>query len=419
MDELLPRGLRPTIERAWASRPVVVLEGLRATGKSTIARSLVPPQHFRTFADETDHKRASSDLKGWLESLPSGAVVDEAQLVPNLQLGIKQIVDTVGASPSQFLLTGSARLNTRELGGSDPLAGRVRRLRLHPFTQSEIEGQPRDTVTALFEEDPRSWSIPRCDHNEVIRRAAAGGFPTMRSLDPSDRAAELDAYVRDLFSGNIYTTRRDVERLVRFFRWLTGRSGSARNVRNFAEATELAQDTVHAYLDELAEVHLVESVRGFRPGQDRRETERERIFVADPSFVAAALPDDPAHMMQNTDAFCRLLETFVVTELIRVLGWSTTSAQLFHWRENDRHEVDLVIERRDGSLVGIEIKAARSATQGHTTGLRRFRDRYGSRFVRGYVLHSADNTTRFDDDIWALPFSALWTIGTPVDASVA
>lgn len=140
MIELLPRGLRPTSERAWASRPVVVLEGLRATGKSTIARSLVPPQHFRTVADEPDRQRGADDLKGWLESLPSGAVVDEAQLVPNLQLGIKQIIDESGASPSQFLLTGSARLNTRELGGSDPLTGRVRRLRLHPSASPRSKG---------------------------------------------------------------------------------------------------------------------------------------------------------------------------------------------------------------------------------------------------------------------------------------
>jgi uncharacterized protein len=414
MDDWVPRGLASTIQRAWTSRAVVVLEGLRATGKSTIARTLVPTDHFRTFADEGERQRAAGDLRGWLESLPVGAVVDEAQLVPNLQLGVKQVIDERGATPSQFLLTGSARLNTRELGGSDPLTGRVRRLRLHPFTQSEIERQPLDTVTALFDEDPRTWSPPKCDHAEVIRRAASGGFPTMRLLDPVDRSAELDAYVRDLFSGNIYTTRRDVERLARFFRWLTGRSGSVRNVRHFAEATELAQDTIHAYLDELAEVHLVESVRGFRPGIDHRETERERIFAADPSFVAASLPADPTLLMKNTDAFGRLLETFVATELIRLLGWSSTSAQLFHWRENDRYEVDLVIERRDGALIGIEVKAARSATEAHTSGLRRFRERYSQKFVRGYVFHSGDNITRFDDTMWALPFSALWSIGTSV-----
>lgn len=414
MVAVLRRGILPSVERAWANRPVVVLEGLRATGKSTIARGLVAPHRFRTLGEDADRQRADDDLKGWLEALPSGVVIDEAQLVPNLQLGIKQVIDVRGATSSQFLLTGSARLNTRELGGSDPLTGRVRRLRLHPFSQSEIADRPLDTITAFFDEDPRSWVIPKCDHVDIIDRATAGGFPTMRLLDPVERTAELDAYVPDLFSGNIHSTRRDIDRLVRFHRWLVGRSGSVRNVRQFAEATELAPDTVHAYLDELAEVHLIESIRGFRPGQDHRETERERIFVADPSFVGAALPVPPAQLMENSDGFGRLLETFVATEMIRLISWSATFAQLFHWRENDRHEVDLVIERRDGSLIGIEVKAARSASEKHTAGLRRFRDRYPKRFVRGLVLHSGDTTTRFDEGIWALPFSALWTLGNPV-----
>ena len=414
MDPMLPRGLSATIERAWASRSVVVLEGLRATGKSTIARTMMPPAQFRTFADDAERRIAAADLRGWLEALPTSVAIDEAQLIPNLQLGVKQIVDARGATPSQFLLTGSARLNTRELGGSDPLTGRVRRLRLHPFSQSEIEGRPLDTITALFEADPQSWAPGSCDHREVIRRATAGGFPTMRNLEPVDRPVEFDAYVRDLFSGNVHTTRRDVERLTRFFRWLTGRSGSVRNIRAFAESTELANDTVHAYLNELAEVHLVESIRGFRPGQDHRETERERIFVADPAFVTSALSADPDVLQRNTDVYGRLLETFVATELLRILGWSTTSAQLFHWRENNRHEVDLIIERNDGALIGIEVKASRSAAAAHTSGLRRLRNRYPGTFLRGYVLHAGDHITRFDDTLWALPFSALWTVGAAV-----
>lgn len=94
--------------------------------------------------------------------------------------------------------------------------------------------------------------------------------------------------------------------------------------------------------------------------------------------------------------------------------WSIPKCDHNHWRENNRHEVDLVIERRNGSLIAIEVKAARSATKAHTAGIRRFRDRYPSRFARGFVFHSGDNATRFDDGIWALPFSALWTVGNPV-----
>jgi uncharacterized protein len=284
-------------------------------------------------------------------------------------------------------------------------------LRLHPFSQSEVERRPVDVVTALFEENPRDWSIPGCDHNEIIERASRGGFPTMRNLAPRDRTLLLDDYVPALFDGSTHDTNRDVVRIARFFRWLAGRSGSLRNIADFTEPTELARDTVQAYLAELAHVHLIEAVAGYRPGQDKRETERERIFVADPSFVAAGLPTEPAALMQNTDAFSRLLETFAANEFIRALGWSSTEAKLFHWRENDAREVDLVLERRDGAVIGIEMKAARTARDDHAAGLRSLRARHPRQFLRGFVLHSGAHTTRFEDDLWALPWSALWTIG--------
>ena len=136
--------------------------------------------------------------------------------------------------------------------------------------------------------------------------------------------------------------------------------------------------------------------------------------MADPAFVTSALSADPDVLQRNTDVYGRLLETFVATELLRILGWSTTSAQLFHWRENNRHEVDLIIERNDGALIGIEVKASRSAAAAHTSGLRRLRNRYPGTFLRGYVLHAGDHITRFDDTLWALPFSALWTVGAAV-----
>jgi uncharacterized protein len=414
MASLLPRGLQPTIERAWSNAAVVVLEGLRATGKSTITRNLVSEGHFRNLNDSAERRRALDDPDGWLASLPIGAVIDEAQLVPELQLGIKQLLDVRGATVSQFLLTGSARFNTRELGGSDPLTGRVRRLRLHPFSQSEIERRPADAVTALFDDDPRLWSIPGCDHAEIIERASRGGFPTMRSLEPQERSRMLGDYVPALFDGSTHETKRDIVRIARFFRWLSGRSGSVRNIVDFASLNELARDTVQGYLEELAQVHLIETIAGYRPGHDQRETEKERIFVADPAFVAAGLPTDSALLMQNTDAFSSLLETFVANEIIRLLSWSATEATPFHWRESDAREVDLLLERRDGALIGIEVKAARTARDDHAAGLRELRKRHPKRFHRGFVFHSGVHVTRFEDDLWALPFSALWTIGHEV-----
>lgn len=95
-----------------------------ATSNSSISRAC------------TAGSKTRADVRAALHSAgPRLIICDEAQLVPELQLRIKELIDLRGAAASQFLLTGSARFNTRELGGSDPLTGRVRRLRLYPFSQ--------------------------------------------------------------------------------------------------------------------------------------------------------------------------------------------------------------------------------------------------------------------------------------------
>ena len=101
----------------------MVLEGLRATGKTTLAKQIVAPDRFFSLAEPPALARAQSDPQGWLEGLPVGSAVDEAQLAPGLTLAAKALVDTRPVTPGQFLFTGSSRISRSELGGSDALAG--------------------------------------------------------------------------------------------------------------------------------------------------------------------------------------------------------------------------------------------------------------------------------------------------------
>jgi len=52
-----------------------------------------------------------------------------------------------------------------------------------------------------------------------------------------------------------------------------------------------------------------------------------------------------------------LLETFVVNELEKQLGWSKASASLFHFRDRSGIEVDAILETRDGRVAAVEVKA--------------------------------------------------------------
>ncbi len=105
-----------------------------------------------------------------------------------------------------------------------------------------------------------------------------------------------------------------------------------------------------------------------------------------------------------------LVETFVATELLRQLSWSTNRATLFHFRDRSGIEVDLVLEPPDGRVVGIEVKATSTSRIDHLRGLRFLADRLRDRFTYGYLLTTAPEATPFGNKLAALPISALWDI---------
>lgn len=74
-------------------------------------------------------------------------------------------------------------------------------------------------------------------------------------------------------------------------------------------------------------------------------------------------------------------------------------------------EVDVVVERGDGSVFGFEVKSVTSASALDAAGLRFLRDRLGDRFKAGVVLHTGPLTAGLGDRLWALPLAGLWDAG--------
>lgn len=100
-----------------------------------------------------------------------------------------------------------------------------------------------------------------------------------------------------------------------------------------------------------------------------------------------------------------MIETFVVMEIVRQASVDPDPAQAFHFRDRNGHEVDMVLERRDGSVVGIEAKAAATAGRADFQGLRLMRER----LAFGALLYTGPATVPFGDRLAAIPLQALWT----------
>jgi predicted AAA+ superfamily ATPase len=103
-----------------------------------------------------------------------------------------------------------------------------------------------------------------------------------------------------------------------------------------------------------------------------------------------------------------LLETFVLTELLKLAAVSPVPVSLWQLREGKDREVDFVLERPDGEVAAIEVKATTSPGTDTARHLRWLKGKLGDRFKAGIVLHLGSPASSFGDGIDAIPVSALW-----------
>jgi predicted AAA+ superfamily ATPase len=172
------RHITPLLQEALADTPVVLLNGARQTGKSTLVQALAASEGRRYFTldDHATLAAATGDPAGFIAGINGAVALDEVQRAPALFLAIKAAVDR-DRKPGRFLLTGSA--NVMLLPDiADSLAGRMEVLSLWPLSSAELAG---DAVTNLadwlFNGELDAMPILPCERAPLIDKLVAGGFP--------------------------------------------------------------------------------------------------------------------------------------------------------------------------------------------------------------------------------------------------
>jgi predicted AAA+ superfamily ATPase len=199
-------------------------------------------------------------------------------------------------------------------------------------------------------------------------------------------------------------------RLPRLLRLLAGRTAQELNASHVARDLEIPRSTLDGYLPLLQIVYLVHLLPAYSRNVGARAVRHPKIHFVDSGLCAHLWGIDGAALAApGAAAAGPLLETFVVGELMRQATWSQTSVELFHFRDHDRSEVDVVLEARDGRIAAVEVKAASAPRTADVRGLDVLRERLGDRFVHGVVLHLGDQVLPFGDRVTALPLTALWS----------
>lgn len=163
-----------------------------------------------------------------------------------------------------------------------------------------------------------------------------------------------------------------------------------------------------AYIQLLETVFFVQRLPAWRTGLGAREVGTPKLNLVDSGLLAYLLGADEGRLATDDQITGRVLENFVVMELIKLAQWARTDTRLYHYRDG-RDEVDVVLEARSGDLIAVEVKASASLGASSWRGLAKFRDAVGARLKAGVVLYTGEQTLPLGERLWAVPVTALWT----------
>jgi uncharacterized protein len=408
--DIFVRHAQSSVLDALADTRVVFIGGARQVGKSTLARGIArgerPAEDFSLDRRAT-RETALADPEGFVAGLKGPVLIDEIQRAPDLLLAIKDAVDR-DLTPGQFLLTGSANVITARKV-KDGLTGRIETIPLWPLAQSEIHGTDANLVDALFAGEPPRIADAVIGRGAFVEIVAAGGYPEARLRSGRRRAQWFASYLDTTLDRDLrdISDARKLDEIPRLLRLLAAQAANVLSYRAVAAKLDLTHDTVREYVGLLQTIFLVRLLPAWRPGIGAREAHAPKAYLIDSGLLAHLLGADERRIAADDQVTGKVLENFVVIEVLKHADWARTDARAYHYRQREE-EVDLVLENRAGEIVAIEVKAAASVGRKDIRAMEKLRDGSGERFRAGIVLCTCAQTIPLGKRLWAVPLSGLW-----------
>jgi len=410
VKDLYPRWQKQTIKNMFSERRVLMLSGPRQSGKTTLARELESDQtEYRTLDDSTLKEAAEVDPQGFVKRNNTTLIIDEVQRVPSLFPAIKKAVDE-NPRPGQYLLTGSTNIQSLPTV-RESLAGRIAKIRLRPLTYGEIMKRAPRFIESAFEQS-FSGSHVHFDRDAVLQTALKGGFPEPIALPERSRkrwhADYIDALLeRDLKEIARIQRKRAMRELVHI---LAAWSGKFMDLSAIGSGLSIRRPTLESYINALETLYLVERVPPWTRTDYARVGKQSKLYMVDSGLMASILKWKMDQVRFDSDRSGKLIETFALNEIIAQVEAGNGRYELFHYRDREKREIDFIIEREDGHLLGIEIKAGSAVYRKDFKHMLWFqKNLLNAREFTGVILYTGEYPVSFGSDQWAVPLGFLWS----------
>lgn len=364
----------------------VAVVGPRQSGKTTLVRSVFAHKPYLNLENPDIRRFAMDDPRGFLSNYPQGAILDEAQRVPELFSYLQQILDET-TDHGLFIITGSNNFLLQE-SISQSLAGRVGYLYLMPLSLDEIGDKESNSNTLLFK----------------------GGYPALynEETDPAKWYANyISTYVeRDV---RLLKNITDLVAFERFLRLCSGRIGQLLNMSSLAVEVGIDVKTIGSWISVLETSFIVFRLQPYHENFHKRIVKMPKLYFYDTGLAVALLGVENAGQLALHPSRGSLFENMVIVDFLKKRYNAGKSNNLFFWRDNVGNEIDLILAKGN-TRIPIEIKSGQTVTDDYFKGILFWNKM--AQTEGGFVVYGGDMMQKRSNRITVVPFKEISSILT-------
>jgi predicted AAA+ superfamily ATPase len=406
MTGYYPRDIADAVRSALENMPVVVLTGMRQTGKTTFLKSEpgLGDRVYISFDDFSQLDAAKRDPDGFIDRGKS-ITIDEAQKCPEIFSAIKRIVDRKRI-PGQFLLSGSANFSILK-SITESLAGRAVYLTIHPFSRREINR--KTDIEPFLKIFFNNQVISSRETGKPVRveEVTQGGMPTVCLKQIKEPAVWFRSYeqtylerdVRELSQvGNILGLRS-------LLRLASLRTGQLLSPSQLGRDAKINAATTSRYISIFEASFVITLITPYIGNRSSRLIKSSKLYLSDSGLACHLAGMDSSLSIKDDPMYGALFETYTAQNLLSILGSRWQDAGLYFWSIQGRNEVDFVVEAGK-SCMALELKSGSRWQERDLAGLKAFLNT--TPHCRAAILcHNGEDSVRLGEKLWALPLSFI------------
>ena len=406
----IKRQLENEILKASKNYPVIMVCGQRQVGKSTMLNHIKENDRKYVTLDDINARRlAETDVGLFFETYGTKLLIDEFQRVPSILLEIKKLVDEKALNgednSGMFWLTGSQKFKMMQ-NVSESLAGRVAVFDMASLSNAEIEGRDTHCFSPIIEDLKNvAKTAKKKDIHKIYEDIFRGGMPKLITSD-----IERDRYYADYVNTYLERDIKDlsqVGKLSEFYDFLVliaARTAQELKYDEISKAIGVSAPTVKSWISILERSGVIVILRPYASTLTNRLVKTPKLYFMDTGLCAYLCRWPNSETIENGAMDGAFLETYVVSEIIKSYYNSGKTPDLYYYRDIDRKEIDLLIEKGD-KLYPIEIKKAKNPTHADKNfdALKVFK----KQIEPGIIICMSDELIPYSRNAWFCPISLI------------